>query len=150
MNRDFRFFWTGQVTSAFGSAFTAVALPLVAVRWLGASPAQLGLLVAAGTVPLLLFGLLLGMLVDRLPRRRPCLIACDFLGAATLACVAAGAAAGWLTLWGLAIAQFVLGLTGVITESAYFVHLRSLVEENDVVRARARLQGGQHTGVVLG
>lgn len=151
MNRDFRFFWTGQVTSTFGSAFTVVALPLVAIRRLGASPAKMGLLVAAGTLPLLLFGLVLGMWVDRLSRRRPCLIGCELLAAATIACVAAGAVSGWLTIWGLGIAQFVLGLLSVITESAYFVHLRSLVrDDKGVVRARARLQGGEHAGAVLG
>jgi hypothetical protein len=29
VNQDFRLFWTGQATSAFGSALTTVALPLV-------------------------------------------------------------------------------------------------------------------------
>jgi MFS family permease len=149
MNRDFRLFWTGQATSAFGSVLTTVALPLVAVRQLGASPAQMGLLIAAGTVPLLMFGLLIAAWVDRLPRRRPYLIAGDLLSAATLGWLIVGLATGRLPLWALAIAVFVLGLIGVMVESAYFAHLRSLVGDDDIVGSRARLQAGEQTGGVL-
>lgn len=150
MTRDFRLFWAGQVTSAFGSVFTAVAMPLVAVRYLDASSAEVGLLVAAGSLPLLLFGLLIAAWVDRLPRRRPYLIGCDLVAAAALACVMLGLAAGRMTVWGLGVFAFVLGVLGVIIETAYFVHLRSLVGDGDIVRARARLQGGEHAGGVLG
>lgn len=149
MKRDFRVFWAGQVTSAFGSAFTTVALPLVAVRWLDASPAQMGLLVAIASLPLLLFGLLIATWIDRLPRRRPLLVGCDLVAAATLASLFAGCAAGRLTLVVLAVAVFVLGLVGVTAESAYFVHLRSLVRDEHVVHARARLQGGEQAAAVL-
>lgn len=150
MTSDFRLFWAGQVTSAFGSVFTAVAMPLVAVRYLGASPVQVGVLVAAASLPLLLFGLLIAAWVDRLPRRRPYLIGCDLVAAAALACVMIGLATDRLTVWGLGVFVFVLGVLGVIIESAYFVHLRSLIGDGDTVRARARLQGGEHAGGVLG
>jgi MFS family permease len=150
MTRDFHLFWAGQVTSAFGSVFTAVAMPLVAVRYLGASPVQVGVLVAAASLPLLLFGLLIAAWVDRLPRRRPYLIGCDLVAAAALACVMIGLATDRLTVWGLGVFVFVLGVLGVIIESAYFVHLRSLIGDGDTVRARARLQGGEHAGGVLG
>jgi predicted MFS family arabinose efflux permease len=150
MTRDFHLFWAGQVTSAFGSVFTAIAMPVVAVRYLGASPAEVGVLVAAGSLPLLLFGLLIAAWVDRLPRRRPYLIGCDLVAAAALGCVMLGLAADRLTVWGLAVFAFVLGVLGVVIETAYFVHLRSLVDADDTVRARARLQGGEHAGGVLG
>lgn len=150
MNRDLRLFLTGQVTSAFGSAFTLVAVPLIAVRHLGASPAQVGGLVAAASLPLVLFGLLVAAWVDRLPRRRPCLIACELLAAAAIACVVLALVADLLTVWGLIAFVVVLGLLNAVVESAYFVHLRALVSDRGLVRARAVLQGGEQVGDVLG
>lgn len=149
MTRDFRLFWAGQVTSAFGSVFTVVAVPLVAVRYLGATPEQMGLLVAAGSLPLLLFGLLISAWVDRLPRRRPYLIACDLLAAAALGVLILGLVADRVAVWGLALFVFALGVIGVIVETAYFVHLRTVVTDGDVAAARARLQGGENAGGVL-
>jgi predicted MFS family arabinose efflux permease len=40
-------FWTSSTVSAAGSALTAVAIPIIAVQQLGATPAQMGLLFAA-------------------------------------------------------------------------------------------------------
>lgn len=150
MNRDFRFFWTGQVTSSLGSACTAVALPLVAVRHLGASPGQTGVLVAASGLPLLLFGLLTGAWADRLPRKRPYLIGCDLTAAAAVGSLAVGLATGHLTVWLLAAFCFVLATLGLVIETVYFVHLRSVIGDVSITRARARLQAGEYTGGVLG
>lgn len=61
--------WSGQAISSFGSAITTVALPLTAVVLLHASPVQMGLLLALTTLPHLLFGLVAGVLLDRIPRR---------------------------------------------------------------------------------
>src|SRR6266568_4154884 len=51
---DFLRLWTAQSISLFGSEITVIALPLTAVLVLGASPAQMGLLAAAGKAPYLL------------------------------------------------------------------------------------------------
>src|SRR5690348_5793477 len=68
--------WAGQTISEFGSGITYNALPLAAVLTLGASSAQLGLLMAAASAPAVVAGLFAGLWVDRL-RRRPLLIATD-------------------------------------------------------------------------
>ncbi|MGZ3666611.1 MAG: MFS transporter, partial [Ktedonobacterales bacterium] len=73
---DFVKLWTGQTVSKFGSHVTGIALPLTAVLTLAATPAQMGVLAALGSLPVLLIGLLAGAWVDRL-RRRPLLIAAD-------------------------------------------------------------------------
>lgn len=149
MQRDFHLFLTGQATSTFGSVFTAIAMPLIAVRHLGATPAEMGVLVAAGSLPLLLFGLLIAAWVDRLSRCRPYLIACELLAAAAVGSVTVALATGHLAVWGLVLFVIVLGVLGVISESAYFVHLRSLVGDAKLVSARARLQGAEQVGGVL-
>ncbi|MFF5206199.1 MFS transporter [Streptosporangium sp. NPDC000396] len=150
MSRDFRLFWTGQTISRFGSVFTAVVLPIIAIRHLGATATDVAVIVAAGTASVLAFGLLAGVWADRVPRRRPYLIACDLVAAATLGVVTVALATGHLAVWVLAGFAFTFGLIGVFIEALYFAHLRSIVGADAVTRARARLQGGEYVGSVLG
>ena len=74
--------WAASVISGLGSSITALALPLLAALTLNATPFQMGLLIAAETVPILLFGLATGVWVDRRPKR-PVMIAAD-IGRAAL------------------------------------------------------------------
>ena len=64
---DFLRFWAADAVSETGSQVTLLALPLLAAISLGATPAQMGFLAAAGTAPNLVFGLIL----RRLGRPRP-------------------------------------------------------------------------------
>jgi MFS family permease len=66
--RSFRFFFFGQGISAIGDRIVAVALPF-AVLGLTGSVEDLGIVLAAQTVPLVAFVLLGGVWADRLPRR---------------------------------------------------------------------------------
>jgi len=61
--------WTAETLSVFGSQFTVLALPIIAVPILGASPGQMGVLSAVGTAPFLVIGLFAGAWVDRFPPR---------------------------------------------------------------------------------
>jgi MFS family permease len=81
-NHEFLRLWFARAVSSAGSRITGVALPLTAVLALGATPAQMGLLGIAGTLPNLVFGLVAGVWVDR-ARRRPVLVSAD-LGHAIL------------------------------------------------------------------
>jgi hypothetical protein len=62
--------WSGSVISGVGSAITALALPLLAVVTLQATPVQMGVFVAAESAPILLFGLATGVWVDRRAKNR--------------------------------------------------------------------------------
>src|SRR3712207_6625395 len=66
---DFRRLWAAQSVSLLGSEITALALPLMAVLALNASPGEMGLLAAAGTAPFLLCSLPGGGLGVPRPRR---------------------------------------------------------------------------------
>ncbi len=65
----FRPYWTAATVSAFGSAVSAVAIPVLVVTVLDATPVEVGLVNAAQFVPYALFGLLIGAAVDRVPRK---------------------------------------------------------------------------------
>src|SRR5947209_15387361 len=79
-NPEFLKLWVGSSVSGIGSQVTVLAVPLTAVLLFGAGPAETGLLTAAGTAPMVLFSLIAGAWVDRLPRR-PIRIITDLLSA---------------------------------------------------------------------
>src|SRR6266850_485928 len=86
LTREFRKLWIGQSISAVGSQVTLIALPLTAALSLGATPQQMGFLVAVQWLPYPIFGLFAGAWSDRL-RRKPILIATDIGRAAVLVTV---------------------------------------------------------------
>ncbi|MFC6085877.1 MFS transporter [Sphaerisporangium aureirubrum] len=149
-NRDLRLYWGGQTATAFGSVFTAIAVPLVAVHALGASPAETGLLAAAASLPLPLFGLFISAWADRLRTRRRVLIGCDLAIAGVLAATLAAVAADVLGVWTLAAVVFLVATAGVMVETVYMVHLKSIVAPAGLVTARARLNRGEYIGGTLG
>lgn len=135
---DFMKLWTGQTVSQFGSMVTRDALPLIGVLVLRASPWQMGLLSAAGSAPIILFGLLAGALVDRL-RRRPILIAADLGRAVLVGSIPAAALLGRLTL---AHVYVVAALAGVLTaffDVAYQAFLPTLVAPEQLFEGNSKL-----------
>src|SRR5688500_11428895 len=69
LGRDFWTFFAGQAVSAFGTAFTTFALPLLVYRLTG-SPVDLAATSAATFLPVVLFGLIIGAWTDRGDRKR--------------------------------------------------------------------------------
>jgi hypothetical protein len=80
MSRDFRWLLVGQTTSQFGAQISGVAIPLLAVLNLGATPFELGPVTASSTVAFALIGLPASAWVDRCRRRR-ILVVSDFVRA---------------------------------------------------------------------
>src|SRR2546426_10318997 len=64
-HRGFLFLWGGQSVSGVGDQFPGLAVPYMAAYVLLASPAEMGLLRAAGTPSFLLLGVLVGGWVER-------------------------------------------------------------------------------------
>src|SRR4051812_2815617 len=94
---QFRRMWTADTISMLGSNVSGFALPVIAVTALGATTGQMGLLQALHMVPVLLFGLLAGVWVDRLNVQR-LLIALDLIAAALMAVVPVAYWLGFLSL----------------------------------------------------
>jgi MFS family permease len=136
---DFRRMWAAQSASLFGSEITALALPLMAVLVLDASPLQMGLLAAAGTAPFLLCSLLAGVWVDR-RRRRPVLIAADIARAGLLLSIPLTAWLGTLRIEQLYAVTFTAGVLGVFFEVAHYAYVPSLVGRESVVEGNSKLQ----------
>ena len=73
---NFRKLWVGDTISQFGTQVSQLAIPLVAILFLNASPFEVALLGTVEFLPFLLFTLPAGAWVDRL-QRRPILIIGD-------------------------------------------------------------------------
>src|SRR5437773_11705644 len=69
-NHNFLKLWTSDTISQFGSQFTGLALPLTAFIILHSNPTEQGFLIFVGTIPWLLFGLFVGVWVDRHRKQR--------------------------------------------------------------------------------
>jgi MFS family permease len=132
-----------------GTSVTQLALPLTAVVVLGATPQQMGFLVSAGWLPVLLFSLFAGAWVDRL-RRRPILIATDILRALALATVPIAMVAGVLGIEQLLVVAFIVGSGTVLFQSAYRPYIPFLVGREHLVEANSRIALADSTARVIG
>jgi len=149
-DQAFRRYWSGQTISMFGDQISSIALPLVAVLTLHASPAQMGLLAALEWLPSLLFGLHAGALVDRRGHRRMTMITADVGRCALLASIPLCYALGALTLWQLYGAAFGTGLLSVlftVCDPALFV---TLVPDDQYVDGNSLIYGSRALSFVGG
>jgi MFS family permease len=138
-NPDFLKFLIGQTISFFGSEITALALPLTAVLVLGATPPQMGVLVATRNLPFLLVGLMAGVWVDRM-RRRPILIASDLGNALLLGSIPVAALLAALTMEQLYVVSFLTGMIMVISMVAYQSFIPTLVRRERLLESNSRLE----------
>jgi MFS family permease len=136
---DFARLWLGGTVSYFGTAVTAVALPLVALLTLHATTFEVGILSASGYISWLLFGLHAGVWVER-HVRRPLLVACDLTRAAALVSVPVLAAFRMLTLVQLIVVALVVGIGTVFFDIASQTYLPSIVERDVLLSGNSKLQ----------
>ncbi|MCW7988399.1 MFS transporter [Streptomyces platensis subsp. clarensis] len=147
--RAFRQLFLADTLSQLGAEVAPVALPLVAVLALEATPFEVGLLTTFETLAFLLVGLPAGAWVDRL-RRRNVLIAADLARAALLATVPLAWWAGLLTMGQLFVVGLLMGAATVFFDTAYQSYLPSIIERRRLVEANARLQAVQSVAHVAG
>ena len=148
LNIDFWKYWTGETISNLGSSFTQFAGPLL-VFFLTRSALNLGIATAAGLLPYLLFGLVIGAWVDRLNRKR-LMIVVDILLALTIATIPLMYFLGLLTVWWIYGVVFVSSTLGIFFSSAEFAAIPSLVSGDDLVTANGRIQASFAGAAVLG
>lgn len=148
LGRDFAVFCIGQATSNFGNAVTGLLLPLIVFRLTG-SALNLGLASAAEYVPYLLFGLIIGAYVDRLPRR-PLMILTDITRALIIASIPLFSALGVLHVWWIYVAAFLGSTLAIAFNTAEFTAIPSLVDRSNLVAANGRVQAIYSGSMVVG
>jgi MFS family permease len=110
-NRDFQLLWLGEALSELGSRVAGISIPLLVLAS-SHSPAKVGLTGFVGLLPLLLFTLPAGALLDRWNRRRVMLI-CQIARASAVVSLAAAVSSGRIWFW-LILAVFFLDMTGAV------------------------------------
>ncbi|OLC31562.1 MAG: hypothetical protein AUH31_02410 [Armatimonadetes bacterium 13_1_40CM_64_14] len=136
---DFLKLWTAQTISVFGDRFSELAIPLIAVLTLGATPGQMGILTAVTRAPFLLIGLFAGVWVDRLPRR-PVLITGDLGRAIVLLSIPLAAVLGSLSMLHLYAVGVLVGIFTVFFDVAYQAYLPDLVHRGQLVEGNSKLE----------
>ena len=150
---SFARYWCAATISSFGTAVTAVAMPVLVVRTLESSPVEVGVVNAAQFVPYAILGLIAGVYVDRWPRRTV-LVWSSVGRALALAAIPVLWALGALNMWVLVVLLLAFGAFSVFGFAATQSLLPRLVPGSRLVTANARLDqtdtAAQTLGPVLG
>jgi|HubBroStandDraft_1064217.scaffolds.fasta_scaffold03137_6 MFS family permease len=141
-DRDFMAFWSGETLSLLGSQVSLVAIPLLAVTLLNASPLEMGVLNASQYAPFLVLALVAGLWVDK-RRRRPMLIGSNFGRVVLIGLVPLAFALKWLNVGLLIALVFLAGMLTVIFQLAYQAYLPSLVGDEQLMEGNSRLEGSR-------
>ena len=148
-SRDFRLLLAGQTTSQLGAQVSGVALPLLAVVTLDATPFEVGMLGAASTIAFAVLGLPAGAWVDRV-RRRPVLVASDVVRALLLATIPLAALCGILSMWQLLLVSLLAGVARVFFDVGYRSYLPSVIGRDRVLAGNSSLEFVRASGQVAG
>nr|WP_258055419.1 MFS transporter [Streptomyces sp. Ru62] len=154
--RNYRLFFIGQVVSNTGTWMQRIAQDWLVLSLTGSS-AAVGITTALQFLPMLLFGLYGGVLVDRLPKR-PALLVTQTAMALTGLVLAALTLSGHVHVWHVYVAAFAVGLATVVDNPARqsFVsemvgpeQLQNAVSLNSANFQSARLVGPAVAGLMI-
>jgi MFS family permease len=137
--RGFGLLWSAESVSLLGTQVTLLAVPLLAVRVLDASGFAMGLLTAAGWLPVTLLGLVAGVWVDRGHPVRIMVVA-NVARLALIAAVPLAHALGLLSIWLLLAVALAAGVFTVFFDIAYQTYVPDTVPPEGLPAANSRLE----------
>src|SRR5215212_3473823 len=148
-HRDFVRLWTGDSISQVGTMVSLIAMPLLAIKVLDATPFEVGLLSTFETLAFLLVGLPAGAWVDRL-RRRNVLIVADIGRALLLGSLPLAWYLDALTLAQLYAVALLSGVLTVFFDVAYQSYLPHLVGRDNLVDGNGKLEASRAVAQIGG
>lgn len=125
--------WAAAGISNLGDGVFVIALPLLASR-LTDSPLSIGLITAFFSIPWLLFALPVGVLIDRVDRRKV-MVTADLFRGALVGGLALVAAFGDVQIWMLWVLAFGLGVGEVFFDNSSQTLLPAVVPDEQLDRA---------------
>ena len=134
-HRDFRLLWLAQSASVIGDAIVVVALALFVIEDTG-SATDLGFVLTAKGLPLVLFLLVGGVWADRLPRHR-LMVATDLLRFALHGLLAILIFTGGVQIWQIVVIEALFGTAEAFFRPAATGLLPQTVPERDIQEANA-------------
>jgi predicted MFS family arabinose efflux permease len=145
----FRRYWRADAVSGFGTYVTVFALQALVVLTLDGTATDVGWLNAARWLPYLVFGLVVGAVVDG-RRRLPLMIGTDLLQALLLLTIPL---LWWLDRLSLPLVMLVVfayGTAAVVNMAATMSFLPRLVDARLLQRAHARIDGADAVSSTAG
>ena len=137
-------YWLSGFLSDFGNGVRLAAFPLLAARLTG-SPAAVAAVTAVQSLPWLVLGAGLGVLVDRTDRRRVMVMA-DVAQAAVIAGLAAAILTDRAGLVLIYLTAFTTGAGSALRDTAAVACVPRLADPADLDRAYAQVIAGQIVG----
>lgn len=146
-NRAFALMWTGQTISRLGDNLYRIALSWWVLEETGSAVAM-GTVLVFSQVPMLLFLLIGGVVVDRLPRIRV-MFAADIISGLTITTVSVLAWFDILELWHIFMASLIFGFVEAFFFPAYQAVIPSITPPDQLVSANSLSGLSQRvTGIV--
>ena len=134
-SRDFRLLWFGQSISVIGDGLIIVAIGLFVTRLTG-DPRDVGVVLAAYVLPLVLFLLVGGVIADRLPRQAV-MVTTDLIRAVLHGALALLIALGTVRIWQMALIGVLFGTAQAFFQPAYTGLVPQTVPEEEIQPAQA-------------
>lgn len=147
-HRDFRYLFLGQAASQIGDRAVIVALALYITQRSG-SPSDLGVILFAQALALVLLLLLGGVWADRLPRHR-IMVATDVVRATLHALLAGLILFGRPAVWEIAAIEMLFGAAQAFFQPAYSGLLPQTVPEARIQDARAVTESMANLAFLVG
>lgn len=149
LGRDFSWLWSAATASSLGTSFALGAFPLIAIRVLHASAAEVSALPAAGMAAGAVLALPLGPWVEK-RRKRQVMIGMDLLRFLAMASIPVAYAFGALTFAQLLAASVIAAAAKIAFASASGANLKSLVPRDKLMIANARFASANWLTVTVG
>jgi MFS family permease len=147
--RRFRLLWLGQATSTLGDGLVPVALAFAVIQTLDGSPTDLGIVLAAQTLPVVAFVLAGGVWADRLPRQMVMLVS-DVVRALVQAMIAFLLLSGHAQLWQLVVLIAIYGTGQAFFQPAATGLVPATISPERLQQANALLGLSRSIAFVLG
>jgi predicted MFS family arabinose efflux permease len=147
-HKDFRFLFLGQSASAVGDQVVIVALALYITQRTG-SPTDLGVVLAAQSLPLIALVLFGGVWADRLARHR-LMRAADYARALLHGVLAASILLGGASVAEMIVIEALFGAARAFFQPAYSGLLPQVVPDAEVQDARALSSTTENLAILIG
>ena len=149
--RDPRFatYWSGQAVSDLGDRVSELAIPLIAVTMLQATPTQVGVVTAAVWAPQLL-SMLTGAWVDHRPRKKPLLVLSHVVQGLAILTLPFAHWLGSITLTQLVVVALVAGAGRTVDQTANPTFFVSLVRRDQYLEANSLLSTTRSGSFIFG
>ncbi len=147
--RRFRLLWLGQATSTLGDGLVPVALAFAVIQTLNGSATDLGIVLAAQTLPLVVFVLAGGVWADRLPRQMVMLVS-DLIRCIVQATLAILLLSGRAHLWELVVLVAIYGTAQAFFQPAATGLVPATISPQRLQQANALLGLSKSLAYVVG